>query len=1063
MKKLLLPFMLLFVLGVVYVINGTDGVNQPVQKITAADQEAIPKINEIPQTRPAATYLNRIVANQITNVVDPVDVMNEYKAVKEHKEATNKTSTLDQDVEWTNLGPNNVGGRTRAFLIDNEDDQTLYASSVTGGVFKSTNGGNNWSVLQSSIDAGCAPVASMAQADNGDIYLGTGSDYENNILESGSFGSQSVTYPGTGIFRSTDGGDTFESLIAPDTNVSNDVWTAINSIETYTRGGNIYVYAATNRGLRISTDGGENWEIPNDDAGNPLPGAGVTDVIAHDIDIDSEGHVYCAVNADFWKSTDGETFFKLNGNGDLPNVIPGGRKIVSVSPSDPDFVYIASSNNTLTGLWQSKDGGETFSLLASGSQFLNIETQGGYDFCLDIDPNNPEKIYLGGIRLWTWSIADGWTRVELYSANPGNPKWIHADKQGLFYHPTNSNILYITCDGGVFKSENATLAYPDFKGLNKNYNTFQCYSVAAGHDGVVMAGAQDNGTQLLTYNYNSFQSASDAYGGDGAFTDISNINPNIMFAGTQNQEPSFGSLLRSTNGGESFGCAINYVPDDPAHSSAEDGRCEVSGGAFFIQPFLLWEDTRLFYEVSSWKPDEINMVQTTIDGETATVPEFIIDGESVLITPDFQGDLATIDGHNGQSFIVTTDVAKYNQIPDDPYVVDEMYVQYQVTLEPKEEDDGSFTYELEDYGFVIAPSDSRFARARMFIGSLSGKLWMTEDALNPSVTPAWSDLTHQEILGTTTPVTAQGEVSCLATSSDGDRVIVGTTSGRLLLVTNLNRLDGEFPIARRIVGQLGRYITNIAIDPSNDKRVVFTCGNYGNDSYIYETANIDADNVVFESIQNDLPKGPIYAVEILQQGNETFAGNVSKGIVIGSRYGIWYTKKSGGTYAWENQSTGMGAVPVYALRQEPMAREASRTSDNWRCQILYAGTHARGMFRTTTFTDENIPESVYDLPEFQVDPNVSVEETANSLSTLKVYPNPIVNQATIEFSLSQSANVTLEIFDIQGRLISQKDQGKMQVGKQQIKIDVSELVPNNYVLSITTATERLAEKIIVTR
>lgn len=1051
--------MLLFVLGVVYVINGTDATDQPPQ-MTAIEE----KVAQMPQeARPAMQQMFQILANQVTGEIDPADLRSEYKAVRANKAIVNKTSALDQDVEWTSLGPNNVGGRTRGFLVDQEDDQTLYTGSVSGGIFKSTNGGDDWSVLQNSIDAGCVGITTLAQAENGDIYIGTGSSYESI----GGTGPSGYTATGTGVFKTTDGGETFENLVENIEDISNSDWSTVNRIQVYERG-DTYVYAATNNGLRLSKDAGNTWEIPKDDSGNTLPTS-----TAHDVEIDSEGNVYCAINLDFWKSTDGETFFKLNGNGELPTNIQGARKLVAVSQSDPNYIYLASSTGSFTqslkGIWQSKDGGESFTLLAENSQFLDIATQGAYDFCLDVDPNNPEKIYLGGVRLWTWSISDGWTQVELYFGDPGNPKWIHADKQGLFYHPTNSDILYITCDGGIFKSENATLAYPDFQGLNKNYNTFQCYSIAAGHDGIVMGGAQDNGTQLLTYNYNSFQSALDAYGGDGSFAEISNINPNVMFAATQssydqNGAPESGnSVMRSTNGGESFGCALNYVPNDPAHSSAVDGFCLVNGLAFFTHPFLLWEDTRLFYEVSTWEPDEINMVETTIDGETAMVPEFIIDGESFIITPDFEDDLATIQGHNGQNFIVTTDPSKYNQIPEDPYIVDEMYVHYQVSLEPKEEDDGSITYELEDYGFVIAPTDSRFARARLFTGSRSGDLWMTEDALNPSVTPYWSNLTHQEVLGTTNDIDAQGAVTALAASADGNKVVIGTATGRLLMVSNLNRLDGELPIATQINPPTSQHITDIAIDPSNDKRVVFTCGNYGNENYIYETTNIEAASVVFEPIQGNLPQGPIYAIEILQQGNESFAGNVSKGLVVGSRYGIWYSKKSGGTYTWESQAGGLGDVPVFALRQEPMAREASEPSDNWRCQILYAGTHGRGMFRTTTFTDENIDESVYALPDFEIDPNVGVEETSNPLSTLKVYPNPVVDQATIEFNLNQSANVYLNIFDIQGKLVSQKAQGMMQAGKHTFQIEAGELASGNYVISIATDTEKIAQKIIVTR
>ena len=387
MKKLLLPFMLLFVLGVVYVINGTDVTEQTAQKtVTEKQKTAIQeKIAKMPQeAKPSIQYMHQILANQVTGEIDPADMINEYKAVRANKAITNKTSALDQDVEWRSLGPNNVGGRTRGFLIDREDDQTLYAGSVSGGLFKSTNGGTDWSVLQSSIEAGCVGVTTIAQADNGDIYIGTGSSYEG--IGGGPSGSTSM---GTGVFKTTDGGETFDLLIET---IPTD-FLAVNRIQVYERGGSTYVYAATSNGLRLSKDAGDTWETPKDDSGNALSSS-----LAHDIDIDPEGNVYCPIGPNFWKSTDGETFSKLNGNGDLPINIPGARKLVAVSQSDPNYLYFASSTGgnegqNLEGIWQSKDGGESFTLLAENSQFLDLNTQGAYDFCLDVDPNNPDLDY----------------------------------------------------------------------------------------------------------------------------------------------------------------------------------------------------------------------------------------------------------------------------------------------------------------------------------------------------------------------------------------------------------------------------------------------------------------------------------------------------------------------------------------------------------------------------------------------------------------------------------------------------------------------------------------------
>ena len=73
---------------------------------------------------------------------------------------------------WDNKGPDNFGGRTRALLVDKNNSAVVFAGSVGGGLFKSTNGGATWNVIS---DPGAnQSVASITQASNGDIYYGTG-------------------------------------------------------------------------------------------------------------------------------------------------------------------------------------------------------------------------------------------------------------------------------------------------------------------------------------------------------------------------------------------------------------------------------------------------------------------------------------------------------------------------------------------------------------------------------------------------------------------------------------------------------------------------------------------------------------------------------------------------------------------------------------------------------------------------------------------------------------------------------------------------------------------------
>ncbi len=1074
MKKVLLPILLFLTVAAVWVFNDTAKSSETSQApIADATEETIENTKKN-HPKPNFAQLLAIRANQHTGKVDPLDEARERTQVKQ--KIAQKSSQLADDIEWEELGPNNVGGRTRALIIDKDDDKILYAGGVTGGIFKSTNAGQDWRLLTSSIDAGCVFVSTMVQDENGDIYIGTGSDFE--AIPAGA-GAES----GSGIYKTTDGGETYELLpgTSVDPNAAGDGgWAVINRLGIQRIDGNVYLYACTNSGLQVSSNGGQSWATAQLAVGGNVPDSQTAD----DVAVASDGTVYAFVGTGLYKAEDGVNFTRIDAGGDaggnLPFIQNNSRVLISVSDSDPNYVYVAaSSNGAFDKVLQSKDGGLDFNIIGEISESFNPTIAGSgesleqcyYDFCLDVDPNNPEKIYFGAVRLWTWSNADGWTQVENYFGSPESPKWIHADKQGLFYHPTNSDILYITSDGGVSRTNNASEPYPDFETLNKNYNTYQCYSIGAGHDGSVLAGSQDNGNQLVNYSNNSFQGALDLpWGGDGAYSEISNMNPNVMFASSQN-----GALARSTNAGSSFGCILSYIPNvagtaaDPATSSGVEGECNVNGGSLFTHPFAVWEDTRLFYEITTWEPDEINMVQNS-NGDM--VPEFVIDGQAYEVTPGdgptenvagFIGDFAQIEAYNDQLFILTTDPDKYTDLLDNVYLEEVIYTGYEIDLLKKANDDGTFTYELVNHGFVMNPNDDRFMRARFITGSNAGDLWMTEDALKPSITPNWINLTNSANIQGDNNVALGNAVTAFDFSADGNRIVVGGLGGNVMVIDGLN--GTELPTAKRHFAPFGsRYITDIAIDPTNEDRVVFSCGNYGNDSYVFESEDVDADSPLFVSRQGSLPKGPVYTIEIIEKGKETAVGNVDKDVLVGTKWGVWYAEK--GDDSWEPQMNGLGQVPVYEIRQEPMARTPEKPSDNWNCFVVYAGTHGRGMFRTTSLTDESIDPSVYELPAFAVDPDAttSLEGPLSDFANIKVYPNPVVDQATIECNFTQTMDdIYINIFDIQGRLIESKFQGRITAGKHTFSINSGDLTPGNYVVGIFSEKEgkRVVEKFIV--
>jgi len=183
------------------------------------------------------SYLNRIRNNQVTGTIDPADVFKAREQI-----ASNKMfkSSREFNLDWVSRGPNNLGGRTRALLIDNQDPSgnTVYTGSVTGGLFKSLDGVTTWHKIN--IENSNLRLTCLAQASNGNIYAGTGEGFTSDEYNVTSEWGYESGFLGQGMFKSTDG-ETFSLLTA--TAPTDTTWGFINEL---TVGSSDRVFAATN-------------------------------------------------------------------------------------------------------------------------------------------------------------------------------------------------------------------------------------------------------------------------------------------------------------------------------------------------------------------------------------------------------------------------------------------------------------------------------------------------------------------------------------------------------------------------------------------------------------------------------------------------------------------------------------------------------------------------------------------------------------------------------------------------------------------------------------------------
>jgi hypothetical protein len=248
-------------------------------------------------------------------------------------------------------------------------------------------------------------------------------------------------------------------------------------------------------------------------------------------------------------------------------------------------------------------------------------------------------------------------------------------------------------------------------------------------------------------------------------------------------------------------------------------------------------------------------------------------------------------------------------------------------------------------------------------------------------------------------------------------------------------------------------ITSIAVDPNDAKNVVVTCGNYGNSTYVYHSANGTTDDASFAAVQGNLPQMPVYSSII-----EMSTGMV----VIGTEMGVFETQNIGaGSVEW-NASPGIaGKVPVYDLEQQIVAQPDVTVgfwdgvdstfvtypgSNNY--GVIYAATYGRGIFTSKKYQK---PVGI-----------ISHELSENLALELNVFPNPASTSATLEYKLSQAGDVIINLFDINGRMMA-REQFSQKEGDHTYQMDCNELPRGMYIVQVQSGKVVNTSKFIVTR
>ena len=450
--------------------------------------------------------------------------------------------------EFRCIGPFR-GGRVVAVAGDPRDANTFYFGGVCGGVWKTTDAGQYWeNISDGYFTASSVGALEVAPADPNVIYAGTG---ETTIRIDVSIGD--------GIYKSTDAGRSWKHLGMKETR-------QIAKIRSHPQNADL-VYAAVfghafgpnpERGVYRSKDGGETWE-------NVLHVSDQAGAIDLTIDKNNPRIIYASFwqayrnfwqissggeDSGIWRSMDGgDTWQCLTGVKGLSNHPPdssGGTRGVGLpkgllgkiglaaSPAQPGRVWAIIENQPDGGIYRSDDYGETWVVGSKDNRFIS---RAWYYMHLTADPVDPNTIYINNLNFWK-STDGGHNFTEITTP--------HGDDHDLWIHPSNNQIMIHGNDGGACVSLNGGLSWSSIY----NQPTAQIYHLDFdSHEPYYVYGTQQDNSSLRVPSRSRYSSITwedcDIIGsGESGYIAVDPDDPDIVYVGAIGSSPGGGNSLQ---------------------------------------------------------------------------------------------------------------------------------------------------------------------------------------------------------------------------------------------------------------------------------------------------------------------------------------------------------------------------------------------------------------------------------------------------------------------------------------------------------------------------------------
>jgi hypothetical protein len=547
-------------------------------------------------------YLQLLTADPKTGQIPPGIAKAELRFSENHLIKTSRFRT--QQLQIQSLGPDNVGGRTRAVAFDIRNEDIILAGGVSGGVWKSLDGGITWSKKSHPENRNSVTciVQDIRPGKEDTWYHGTGEIVGNSSRGGG------APFRGNGIYKSTDNGETWNPI--PSTQDSSPnlfnsqfqyIWNIEINPENLTED---EVLVAAFGGILRSVDGGDSWEVGlGQQLFNIVDGTDLNESTAsfYTSIERSENNVFYATlstqtpvdtvvspEAGFYYSLDGQEWVNIT---PLTEESRYRRVAISSSPSNPDITYFFIDSSPVFILSHSLAGINNPSrvngfdpqprTIPDFDEDLGIlNTQGSYNMMVRVHPDDPNMVFVGGTNLFR--STDGFRTEENISwiggYNPEGGSSIypnhHPDQHDLLFLPSNPDRALSASDGGLILTEDITADSVKWQSRNSGFITSQFFTIAQSktpNDPTVIGGMQDNGTDLSSGESTSWDGL---LGGDGGYA--ATTKDNLLW---------FSSFQR----GQTLRLTLNNNFDITSFGRVDPGGLvSKAGGVYlFINPFAL--------------------------------------------------------------------------------------------------------------------------------------------------------------------------------------------------------------------------------------------------------------------------------------------------------------------------------------------------------------------------------------------------------------------------------------------------------------------------------------------